>query len=312
MDAITEVIIDTIVRRPPSPIRPSHILMAESYKVQPPFYDRNSPPPPALPLLVAQTDLYAYVLQPSPLVAQDSLPKAITVLRKVSKPECNASTVKNRLTRVLDQWSSFANDSSESDNGKLSTDCEEDQLESEDGNITSDSAHLIKKPAGEAGRPGRGGYSLDQAMGTHGWDGESLKKLKVCHTIGNASSLTRSQAFVNNLVAKHLDESLTFSGQKPHLILTVQDAVRGFSFQSAATDNELQATEKFPTLEDFAGLWPLTDLVKLRLHYTSTQMRKKAADVRAPTPGPSKKVRTRAQDKGKGKVCHSTTILAVH
>jgi hypothetical protein len=283
--------------------------MAESYKAQPPFYDRNSPPPPALPLLVAQTDLYAYVLQPLPLVAQDSLPKAITILRKVSKPECDASTVKNRLARVLDQWSSFASNSSESDNGKLSTDCEEDQLESEDGNITSDSAHLIKKPAGEAGRPGRGGYSLDQVMGTHGWDGELFKKLKVCHAIRNALSLTRSQAFVNNLVTKHLDERLTFSGQKPHLILTVQDAVCGVSFQNAVTDNELQATEKF---ENFARLWPLTDLIKLRLHYTSMQMRKKAADVRAPTPGLSKKVRTRARDKGKGKVCHLTMILADH
>ena len=54
-----------------------------------------------------------------------------------------------------------------------------DSEESEDGEVEDEGK--ITKPQGEASRPGRGGYTLDETLLNGGWTASELSKLKVCH-----------------------------------------------------------------------------------------------------------------------------------
>ncbi|KAF8576076.1 hypothetical protein K439DRAFT_1623128 [Ramaria rubella] len=123
----------------------------------------------------------------------------------------------------------------ESEGDKESTD--ESDLSSE-SEAESDS-EKIPKPIGEPGRPGRGGYNLEEAIN---WDMLRFKKLKKC---------------IHRLVANHLDLTKSFANQSTHLLGIVQAA----------------AVNKFPKLENYSGCWPATDLIKMHLKYTSVHSR---------------------------------------
>ncbi|KIJ31077.1 hypothetical protein M422DRAFT_70921 [Sphaerobolus stellatus SS14] len=98
----------------------------------------------------------------------------------------------------------------------------------------------ISKPPGEAGRPGRGGYNLQAALD---WDAKNFKILKT---------------FIHKLVERHLDTSRSYAAQSDKFIHIVRDS----------------ATEKFPKLNEYEGVWPAIDIIKMRLKYTSTPKRR--------------------------------------
>jgi hypothetical protein len=52
-----------------------------------------------------------------------------------------------------------------------------DLEERDDLEVTDDEANIIPKPTGEAGRPGRGGYNLEEALD---WDKALYRRLKAC------------------------------------------------------------------------------------------------------------------------------------
>ncbi|KAF8579296.1 hypothetical protein K439DRAFT_1620666 [Ramaria rubella] len=122
-----------------------------------------------------------------------------------------------------------------SEGDKESTDKSDSSSESE---VESDSKK-IPKPIGEPGRPGWGGYNLEEAIN---WDVLRFKKLKKC---------------IHRLVANHLDLMKSFANQSTHLLGIVQAA----------------AVDKLPKLENYSGCWPATDLIKMRLKYTSVRSR---------------------------------------
>lgn len=49
-----------------------------------------------------------------------------------------------------------------------------------DGQVQVISPSLIPKPAGEAGRPNAGGYSLDAKLKELGWSSEDIENMQVC------------------------------------------------------------------------------------------------------------------------------------
>jgi len=79
------------------------------------------------------------------------------------------------------------------------------------------------------------------------------------------------KALIKTLVAKHLNESETISHQNSQLVQAVRVA----------------ALREYPELHRFEDLWPLTDLIKQRLAYTSTNLRRKAAAIAAANAMPS-------------------------
>ncbi|KAI6030170.1 hypothetical protein EDC04DRAFT_101086 [Pisolithus marmoratus] len=97
----------------------------------------------------------------------------------------------------------------------------------------------IPKPNGEAGRPGRGGYNLEEQLG---WSADDFKKLK---------------RFINKAMEQHLDTTKCRSLQDLNALGTVCDL----------------ATAKFPDLENFAHCWPVLDQIQMRLKYLSSRAR---------------------------------------
>ncbi|KAI5999631.1 hypothetical protein EDD15DRAFT_2193672 [Pisolithus albus] len=99
----------------------------------------------------------------------------------------------------------------------------------------------IPKPSGEAGRPGRGGYNLEDQLG---WGEDGFKSLK---------------RFVNKAIKKHLDTTKCRSQQDRQALDTVCDLV----------------TAEFPDMDSFENCWPVLDLIQMRLKYLSSRARQK-------------------------------------
>ncbi|KAJ3816611.1 hypothetical protein F5880DRAFT_1512507 [Lentinula raphanica] len=115
--------------------------------------------------------------------------------------------------------------------------------------LTADASHLhtegqsgrIPKPDGEAGRPGRGGYSLQVTLK---WP---VKKWKTV------------QGFIRARVLETLDCSLPFSDQSLLRLQAIRD----------------QATTKFPFLNDYENLWVVDDMIRSRLKYEKSALKRK-------------------------------------
>ena len=124
-----------------------------------PLYEPGAPPPP-LPLLTAQTNLFDNPFRPTTLVDTEILHKG--------GPTPRAKQVRNRspspLTLVPTSDSDIL-DSDASDSSESGSECSTDS----DG-------RTIPKPPGEAGQPGCGGYTLEDALD---WNPSAFKKLKV-------------------------------------------------------------------------------------------------------------------------------------
>lgn len=126
------------------------------------FYEPGAPPPP-VPLLTHQTELYYSPTHSNTLIVQEELPpNPITVKRH------NVASLPREPVR-------FTADPLE--DGRASSPSDSGSFESSDSELTdlSDDG-LIPKPDGEAGRPGRGGYNLETALN---WNPKSFRKLKV-------------------------------------------------------------------------------------------------------------------------------------
>ncbi|KAL5499160.1 hypothetical protein ACEPAH_1678 [Sanghuangporus vaninii] len=126
-----------------------------------------------------------------------------------------------------------------------SSDESSDEYESSDGYESSASSSLIRKPPGEVGRPGRGGYNLQAVLRSYGWSTKSFEK---------------KRKYIFKLIDKHLDTGLSFIYQDDEAVQTVVDA----------------ATKHFPQFKDFKNAWPILDFCKMCLKYTASRSRRKA------------------------------------
>lgn len=173
-----------------------------SFSDVPPFYEPGAPPP-TLPILLAQTEL---VKNPTSnkLVAQQEIGGARSRRRSVqfapyAKPTssrrsqttmcCSRSPPRKhdsqrtksqqkyegrRSTpshRATPSESESSDSESESDHDCDPTKDKDDEDEDDDDSRSG----VIPKPEGEAGRPGRGGYNLEESLEWHSKDYEHLK-----------------------------------------------------------------------------------------------------------------------------------------
>ncbi|KAJ3759298.1 hypothetical protein EV360DRAFT_69609 [Lentinula raphanica] len=99
----------------------------------------------------------------------------------------------------------------------------------------------IPKPDGEAGRPGRGGYSLQATLK---WP---VKRWRAV------------QGFIRARVLETLDCSLPFSDQSLLRLQAIRD----------------QAITKFPFLNDYENLWAVDDMIRSRLKYEKSALKRK-------------------------------------
>ncbi|KIM34858.1 hypothetical protein M413DRAFT_32960 [Hebeloma cylindrosporum] len=118
---------------------------------------------------------------------------------------------------------------------------------------------LIQKPFGEPGRPGSGGYRLEEVLD---WEPETLSKVTV---------------FVKQAAEKDLDTTVSYSKQNIDKVDNICKA----------------AYECFPLLTKYAKSWPVRDILKLHLKYTSEAHRSRKNE----TPKKSQRPRRIASSK---------------
>lgn len=78
---------------------------------------------------------------------------------------------------------------------------------------------------------------------------------------------------MKKLVEDFLDTTNNFTSQDASGIRLVQYHVCHIFLVTRLYLTELQAAEKFPELHDYANKWPVTDMVRLELKYTSGRAR---------------------------------------
>jgi hypothetical protein len=139
--------------------------MLESFRNVAPFCDRITPPPPALPLLTTQTDLFFSVLRPARLLVEEQLP-----LNCPTTPKQHNHTPKPPYTKPEKYTARFQNKATSPEHDKVASERDDDPPSDGAGDFTpepdSDDGDRISipKPPGEAGRPHSGGYSLNKAL----------------------------------------------------------------------------------------------------------------------------------------------------
>lgn len=161
-----------------------------------PYYEPGAPPP-TLPILVAQTEI-GMAQSPSKLLAQEEIGSGPTLsrlssgsrftpypklaLRRTPSHFPVRSTKPNSAIHPQPGPKSAppANTSSQVVSSDADTDSsDESSTDSECGSLSdvnSNDEQLIPKPEGEAGRPGRGGYNLEETLA---WDSKEYRKIKV-------------------------------------------------------------------------------------------------------------------------------------
>ncbi|KAG2739431.1 hypothetical protein P692DRAFT_201811526 [Suillus brevipes Sb2] len=226
--------------------------------IVPPFYDSESgAPPPFPPMLTDQLELFGNIdRRPTTLTADEVLvPRAgiVPVARASSSTPAPEFKLAKRTLKHSDPSSSACPYPKKSlTRSRSQTPLPSDSARSldslSDSGTSTSSASLsedskIPKPAGEPGRPGRGGYTLYEALD---W---------------NPKAYTKFKKHVHSLVEDHLDITKCASAQSPALL-------------KVALDN-------FPDLENYSNLWPVNDLIMMRLKYTSGRARRKEGEMAA-------------------------------
>ncbi|KAG2102306.1 hypothetical protein BD769DRAFT_1390137 [Suillus cothurnatus] len=242
----------------------------------PPFYDSEpSAPPPFPSTLTDQLELFGQVHRPSTTLIADEVlvPKAsitVPITRASSTPAPEFNLAKRSLKRS-DRSSSpysrkvaFTRSHSRTPKS-LDSASSSDSLSDSDSatssmNLSEDSK--IPKPAGEPGRPGRGGYTLREALD---W---------------NPKTYTKFKKYMQKLIENHLDTTKCASAQSAALLKVVCNKVTAAISLGFANDLIVyQALDEFPDLENYSNSWPASDMIMTRLKYTSGRARRKEGEM---------------------------------
>jgi len=147
------------------------LISTPSLLTIPPFYESGAPPP-TLPILIAQTEVGNNEL-PDKLLAQEELGTgpAHRYTSKSTNRFIPYQKAASRRRPFKHSRSSTPKHRDVTPGTEVDGECESD---SSDSSTSED--HLIPKPEGEAGRPGRGGYNLEEALG---WEHKRYRRVKV-------------------------------------------------------------------------------------------------------------------------------------
>jgi hypothetical protein len=136
--------------------------LAPSLLTIPPFYESGIPPP-TLPILIAHTEI-DNIERPNKLLAQEELGTG-----------CASKSASNSTHR-FNPYPKKHSQSLTPKHRDATSESESDRASESDSDSAASDDYLIPKPDGEAGRPGRGGYSLEQTLR---WEHKKYSKVKV-------------------------------------------------------------------------------------------------------------------------------------
>lgn len=139
----------------------------------PPFFTPGAPPP-TLPIPIAQTEI-GRILSPGRLLAEEQIGPKSKAHRNIGARF--SPYQKAKVTRFERQRSRtpYAATSCAADASDAKSKGSSDDSSSDDDDNDSEK-ELIPKPEGDAGRPGRGGYNLEDKLG---WQRKEFQQMKV-------------------------------------------------------------------------------------------------------------------------------------
>ncbi|EIW58369.1 uncharacterized protein TRAVEDRAFT_20395 [Trametes versicolor FP-101664 SS1] len=211
----------------------------------PPFFEPGAPPR-LIPHLIVETDIDDISPDMVPLLLQDidmAKPLRRTVRVATPPPRRRSVSVGPARSRASSVAPVENNLGSDDDSSALSSVTDEDDSGSDDEQQPAgEDVVKIPKPAGEVGRPNRGGYKLEDALQ---WNTARMRVFK---------------SLIHQLVDEHLDPTLSMAGQSERRMRLVRD----------------EAIKRLPDLAMYDQEWPLIDAVKQRLKYTSSKARQHA------------------------------------
>ncbi len=118
-----------------------------------------------------------------------------------------------------------------------------------------DGENKISKPPGEPGRPRSGGYKLEDVLG---WNEATFDAVRVSIRLENHIHAYNLQDHVHALAKKKLDMEKSYRYQSSDNIQTICK----------------MANDVYPILKDYKNFWPVLDILKLHLKYTSQSNRR--------------------------------------
>ena len=152
-----------------------------SFSDIPPFFEPGMPPA-SFPLPIAQTEI-GKMQSPGKLLAQEEIgPKSSNLHLKnqfspYSKPAVQQPSISEVSTPSHHSGTPPATPSTKAP----ATPSNKAPLDSDSlsslSDLDEDEDSLISKPEGEAGRPGRGGYNIEETLS---WKRKDFMRLKVC------------------------------------------------------------------------------------------------------------------------------------
>ena len=161
------------------------VLTASAAMIEISPYFEPGAPPPTLPILIAQTEI-GNAQTPGKLVAQEEIGSGPTVTRlpypghtTPSHFPLRSSTPKLKATSKFSSKPPNTSKSVSLGIESMTSDSESSLSSLSDSDSDDDNNLLIPKPEGEVGRPGRGGYNLENTLA---WEGKDYRKMKVIHT----------------------------------------------------------------------------------------------------------------------------------
>lgn len=185
----------------------------------------------------------------------------LSALRRFATPE----TIQHNATQGRAPTPKSVSFAEEMDVDSTDSQSEDEEDEESEGEIVK----LIPKPKGEAGRPGSGGYSLQEVLA---WSEKTYETVVVSTRFGHASRnllIELYKDFVHEKAKKkRLDLSKSYSKQDKKLVKEICEEVR----------------KEYRILDDYKNYWPVHDMLKLHLKYTSEAAR------RAKTASATKKI----------------------
>ncbi|EKM48455.1 uncharacterized protein PHACADRAFT_189155 [Phanerochaete carnosa HHB-10118-sp] len=164
--------------------------------------------PPCVPLLLSEMELFPTpsrvgVFGENVLIARPTRPRVFGVYEVQVPPVVRPAARSRADTGKKSRLSSYEKPSAKrpSPDGTGSTTSAEAEVEVEAEGAPPSVRAPIPKPFGEVGRPGRGGYNLDNSLRAIGWSAEDVSEFKTKASFAIEKHLNIAKSYSNQLPA---------------------------------------------------------------------------------------------------------------
>ena len=149
----------------------------------------------------------------------------------------------------------------------------EDNENDEEPGGSNNSMNKIPKPQGEPGCPNCGGYSIENEL--RGWSPDLLENVTVSLVLCLFPSLNSWQRFVKKAANEKLDTTQSYVKQKSATVTEIC-VLASLELYIYSLSNSLffKAKKHYAIINKYENYWPIRDILKLHLKYTSETYQK--------------------------------------